>query len=554
MTATPIPALVSRDAARRLPRAALLLLCAAYVLPGVFGRDPWKNADLTAFGQMLSMAEGRSSWLAPTLGGVPADTALLPHWIGAAFIALTSPWLDPALAARIPFALVLALAMTALWYSCFALARTEAAQPLPFAFGGEARAVDYARAIADASILALIATLGLLQLGHETTPELVQLASVASLQWALSAAPYRVAPARLAVLLAMAALACSGAPTMAMLLGVAGTAICLQSSFDQVRRFAWWVASATVLAGALASALGAWSWRLGQDFGLQAMLLIARQWAWFLWPAWPLALWTLWRWRHHLTRRHIAVPLAVLVTALCANVAMGGSDRALMLGLPGIAVLAAFALPTLRRSTGSAIDWFSVFFFTLAAIIIWVIYVSMHAGIPAKPAANVARLAPGYVPVFSAWALGVAVAATAAWLWLVRWRTTRQRAALWRSLVLPAGGVALSWILLMTLWLPMLDYARSYRAHVALLAQYIHIPAGSCIAAPNLPHALSAALEYHGRWRVDASANAAQGPCAVLVMNTKVNAPLPTPAGWQRVAVAQRPTDKDDVTVVFRRP
>jgi hypothetical protein len=40
----------------------------------------------------------------------------------------------------------------------------------------------------------------------------------------------------------------------------------------------------------------------------------------------------------------------------------------------------------------------------------------------------------------------------------------------------------------------------------------------------------------------------------VLVMNTKVNAPLPTPAGWQRVAVAQRPTDKDDVTVVFRRP
>jgi len=554
VTATQIPALVSRDAARRLPRAALLLLCAAYVLPGVFGRDPWKNADLTAFGQMLSMAEGRSSWLAPTLGGVPADTALLPHWIGAAFIALTSPWLDPALAARIPFALVLALAMMALWYSCFALARTEAAQPLPFAFGGEAQAVDYARAIADASILALIATLGLLQLGHETTPELVQLASVASLQWALAAAPYRVAPARLAVLLAMAALACSGAPTMAMLLGVAGTAICLHSSFDQVRRFAWWVAAATVLAGALASAIGAWSWRLGHDFGLQATLLIARQWAWFLWPAWPLALWTLWRWRHHLTRRHIAVPLAVLVTALCANVAMGGSDRALMLGLPGIAVLAAFALPTLRRSTGSAIDWFSVFFFTLAAIIIWVIYVSMHAGIPAKPAANVARLAPGYVPVFSAWALGVAVAATLAWLWLVRWRTTRQRAALWRSLVLPAGGVALSWILLMTLWLPMLDYARSYRAHVALLAQYVHIPAGSCIAAPNLPHALSAALEYHGRWRVDASANAAGGPCAVLLMNTKVNAPLPKPVGWQRVAVAQRPTDKDDVTVVFRRP
>ena len=43
---------------------------------------------------------------------------------------------------------------------------------------------------------------------------------------------------------------------------------------------------------------------------------------------------------------------------------MGGSDRALMLGLPALAVLAAFALPTLQRSTAAAIDWFSVFFFT----------------------------------------------------------------------------------------------------------------------------------------------------------------------------------------------
>jgi len=87
----PIPALVTSDAARRLPRAALLLLCAAYVLPGVFGRDPWKSADITAFGQMLAMAEGRTSWLVPALGGVPTDSSPLPNWLGAAFIMLTSP-------------------------------------------------------------------------------------------------------------------------------------------------------------------------------------------------------------------------------------------------------------------------------------------------------------------------------------------------------------------------------------------------------------------------------------------------------------------------------
>jgi 4-amino-4-deoxy-L-arabinose transferase-like glycosyltransferase len=543
---------VTQDAVRRLPRAALILLCAAYVLPGVFGRDPWKNADLAAFGQMLAMAEGRSSWLAPTLGGVPADTALLPHWLGAAFIALTSQWLDPAFAARVPFALLLVLALVALWYSCFALARTEAAQPLPFAFGGEAQTIDYARAIADAGLLALIATLGLLQLGHETTPELAQLAAVASVQWALAAAPYHGARARWGVMLALPALAGSGAPAMALVLGVAGTVICARSSYEQVRRFGSWVAGATALACALAWALDAWSWRLAGASTSPWAFLPGRQWLWFLWPAWPLAIWTLWRWRHHLGRRHLSVPLAVLATALCANLAMGGSDRALMLGLPGIAVLAAFALPTLRRSTGSAIDWFSVFFFSLGAVLIWVIYAAMHTGVPAKPAANVLKLAPGFVPQFSAVALVVAVASTLAWLWLVRWRTARHRTALWRSLVLPAGGVLLAWSLAMTLLLPLLDYARSYRAHVVQLAR--HIPPEACIAAPKLSRALTAALEYHGRWRVDAAADPASTSCPILLLQGTVrNEPL-APLGWQRVAVERRPADKTELSAVFRRP
>jgi len=551
VTVTPIPALVTQDAARALPRQALLLLCAAYVLPGLFGRDPWKNADLTAFGQMLAMAEGRSSWWTPTLGGVPADPALLPHWLGAAAIWLTSPWLDPALAARVAFALLLVLTLSALWYACFALARTEAAQPLEFAFGGGAGTVDYARAMADASVLAVVATLGLLQLGHETTPELAQLASVALAQWALAAAPYRRLRVRLAILVALPALACSGAPTMAAVIGLVGALICRQSSFEPVRRFAPWVLGATALAAAAAGLIGAWTWRAAHSLDASTLGSIARQWLWFLWPAWPLALWTLWRWRFQLLRRHIAVPLTILVTALAANVTMGGSDRALMLGIPGIAVLAAFALPTLQRSTSSAIDWFSVFFFTVGAIAIWVIYLSLHTGVPAKPAANVAKLAPGYVSQFSLLALTAAVTASAAWLWLVRWRTSRQRAALWRSLVLPAGGVVLAWTLLMTLWLPVLDYARSYRAHVIQLAK--HVGQSGCVAAPGMHRALVAALEVHGRWTVDATDGASRGPCQVLLVSTKRLARPPTLPGWTLVASEARPTDRDDVTLVYRR-
>jgi 4-amino-4-deoxy-L-arabinose transferase-like glycosyltransferase len=552
VSAPPIPALVTRDAARPLPRLALLLLCAAYVLPGVFGRDPWKNADLTAFGQMLAMAEARTSWLTPALGSVPTDAAHLPHWIGAAFIALTTPWLDPALAVRIPFALLLTATMVALWYGSFALARTEAAQPLPFAFGGEAHTVDYARAIADASILALIATLGLLQLGHETTPELAQLAAVATTQWAIAVAAFHPRRARAGILLALPALACSGAPSVAAALGVAGALICLRSRNVAVRRFGWWVAAATALGCAAALLLDQWAWRLTSPFSGRALLHVARQWLWFLWPAWLLALWALWQWRHHLTRRHLSIPLAVTIIGLVACLVMGGSDRALLLGLPGVAVLAAFALPTLRRSTGSAIDWFSVFLFSLIALAVWLIYVAMQIGVPAKIAANVAKLAPGFKPQFGWLPLLIAIVATAAWLWLVRWRTARHRAAIWRSLVLPAGGVVLAWNLAMTLWLPPLNYARSYRPHVALLKR--HIPNGvSCIAAPGLPRALTAALEYHGRWRVDTRSEAGDGECPILVKaGTLANPPL-APAGWQQVALERRPTDRDEITGVFRR-
>src|SRR5688500_11785241 len=497
------------------------------------------------------MAEGRVSWLTPALGGVPTDAAHLPHWIGAAFIALTSPWLDPALAVRIPFALLLTATIVALWYGSFALARTEAAQPLPFAFGGEAHVVDYARAIADATILALIATLGLLQLGHETTPELAQLAAVATAQWAMAVAAFHPVHARAGILIALPVLACSGAPSVAAVLGVAGTAISLRSTYPAVRRYGGWVAAATVLACAAASLLDQWAWRVAPPLSSRGLLHVARQWLWFLWPAWLLALWALWQWRHHLTRRHLSIPLAVLLTGLAACVAMGGSDRALLLGLPGVAVLAAFALPTLRRSTGSAIDWFSVFFFSLLALAVWLIYIAMQAGVPAKVAANVAKLAPGFTPQFGWLSLVIAIAATAAWMWVVRWRTARHRAAIWRTLVLPAGGVVLAWNLAMTLWLPPLDYARSYRPHVELLKR--HIPADVCIAAPALPRALTAALEYHGRWRVDTRPEAGGGECSIWVKaGTLANPPL-APPGWTTVALERRPTDRDEITGVFRR-
>ena len=112
MNPKPSPAIVTQDAARRLPRWALLLLCVAYVIPGYVGREPWKNADIASFGYMLALLDAGSwrEWLQPSMMGlVPDNGALLPYWLGAwAMQALMPLGLAPEIAARVPYLLMLA--------------------------------------------------------------------------------------------------------------------------------------------------------------------------------------------------------------------------------------------------------------------------------------------------------------------------------------------------------------------------------------------------------------------------------------------------------------
>ncbi|MEO8523255.1 MAG: hypothetical protein ABI460_00915 [Caldimonas sp.] len=545
---SPNPALVSQREAQPLPRLALLFFCAAYVLPGLFGRDPWKSADITAFGYIVDIAQGKTPWFAPTVGGLPADGALLPYWIGAVFVKATSPWLDPAFAARVPFALLLALALALTWYAAYHLARSESAQPLPFAFGGEASPVDYARAIADGALLAVIASLGLLQLGHETTPELAQLAAVSLYLYGLAAGRQRPWAGGLAAALALPALAASGAPSIALVLAFVGVLLSLSSGRPDARRLAAFVTTGAVLSIGAATALGAWANRLGSYHDAAQFVSLGRQFAWFAWPAWPLALWTIWQWRRRLLSEHLAMPLGCAAALLVVWVAMAGSDRALMLALPPLAVLAAFALPTLQRSAAAAIDWFSVFFFTIAAAAGWVFYVSMQTGFPAKPGANIAKLSPGYENRFSLIALAFAIVASLAWAWLVKWRTGRSRHPLWKSLVLPAGGVSLCWMLVMTLLLPPLDNARGYRSMTQRIAR--QVPAGACIAAPGMARAQVVALEYLGGWRVDAVTSSGATSCGYLMLARTQKADAST---WQFVSRERRNRNDDDVIDIYRR-
>jgi hypothetical protein len=541
----------------------------AYVLPGFIGRAPWRSDDITAFGYMVALANGATAWMSPQIMGIPPEVnALLPYWLGAWAIQLAPSWVGADFAARIPFIGMLIVTLIGTWYGTYHLARSPHAQPIPFAFGGEAMPTDYARALADGALLALIACLGLAQPAHETTPILAQLGFSALAFYGFAAFTNRRSLPLIATAIGLGGLVLSGAPALAVLLGLGGSLTLLLDAAEgpaeirAARLLAGTMTALTLLAAALASALQVWRWRIALPPTTgESWLGIGNLLIWFTWPAWPLALWTLWRWRRHLERyltrpsRHLALPLWFILVTLGTTLATASPERTLLLALPALAALAAFALPTLERTVAALIDWFTLLFFSGCAFIIWLVWVAMQTGVPWQPAANVERLAPGFIPSFSSAPFIIALAASGAWLWLVKWRAGRHRAAIWKSMVLPAGGAALCWLLLMTLWLPLLDYARSYvpLVHRTLLTMR-SVQAGDCAYHFGLTVGQITAIEFHGTLSIKPVGDTAK--CQWLIVNRDVVWPATETTdltSWTLSSQQSHPTDSNDNFLIYQR-
>lgn len=569
------PAIVAQSAVHRLPRIALWLLCLAYVLPGFLGRAPWRNNDMAAFGYMAELARNNTPWLQPRLLGQPPEIeALLPYWLGAWAIQLAPSAWAADFVARIPFMLLLGMVLACTWYAVYYLARSPRAQPVAFAFGGEAQPADYARAMADGGLLALIACLGMAQLSHETTPALAQLAFTALAFLAMAAMPHHTWMPAAGALLGLLGLALSGAPTMAVLLGLGGAWVCYLDQADHRRdapgdathSLRWCAALLAMTAGValLAWLLDQWRWRLelpGTDWA--SLRALGRLLLWFTWPVWPLAVWTLWRWRLQLTSgqfgRHLALPLWFVAVALGATLSTDAADRSLMLTLPAMACLAAFALPTLSRSVSALVDWFTLLFFSIFALMIWVVWVAAQTGTPRQPAANLARLLPGFVPQFEWLPFAVAMVATLVWVWLVHWRAGRHRAAIWKSLVLPAGGTALCWLLLMTLGLPAADYGRSYQPLVRSIDRALraHSPAHTlpaCVEFDNLTRGQVAAFQYHGKLVLEPVRRSPQCDWLLVdISQARPPAKAVDTSRWSPQLKVRRRSDNGEAVQLYRR-
>jgi 4-amino-4-deoxy-L-arabinose transferase-like glycosyltransferase len=563
------PFLVTALQAAKMPRWLLLLMCVLYVVPGLVGRDPWRSEDAVGFGVAWTMSlatRGGADWLLPNVLGVPViEEGPLPFWLGAIAIRAL-PFLAPDTVVRGVAMAWLALLLTCLWYACWLLARRPEAQPTD-PFGASATRSDYGRAVADSALLVTLATFGLLARAHETTAESAQVAWIAVFLYgcALSLERPRLGGALTGLAIGLTVMS-RGLPDGAALSVAALALPALVGSYRLVARpmlaalvpaalasaAAWPLA--LVLSGDVGSAhLSDWlGWNLAQVAQPDSLGYLVRNAPWFFWPAWPLAAWALWRWRDRRRDPTIAVPAltgaALLVVAMLAP---RGTESSLLPIVPPMALLAALGLPTIRRGFTSLIDWFAVVTFTLSGFVLWAYWIAFQTGWPPKMAFRAQQSALGFVPTLDPLALALGVAATIAWLALVVWRVSRQPKALWRSMVLSSGGMVLTWVLLMTLWLPAGNHRKTYR-DVAQQAGAVVAPGHRCVRTLGMDVAQRASFGYFGAMRFDD----ARDDCEWLLVADRVSQPI-APAGvagdWRQAWRGQRPVDRQERFRLFRR-
>lgn len=499
-----------------LPRWALYALGLLYILPGLIGRDPWKD-DAGSFGIMWTMAHGNwQDWLLPNIAGLPsAEEGPLAFWLGALCIKLFGWLIGDVLAARVSTVGLFVLGAVSLWSTAFRLGRRADAQPLRLAFGGQPEPDDYGRTLADAAVLIYLGCLGLLLQSHETLAAPLQGALLAWFMYrsvryieapsvrnairagaalgALTLTRGYIPPLGLlaALFLCTRSLKMPAAPTLRDLVLTACTAVLVT---------VLWLVPAALLQPYGQSPIPDWlEWNADQLSipSLFSQKALFRNGIWYFWPAWPFAAWAAWAWRRQQGLLHIIVPIwfvgALTVLILFDPIPENGDFLKL---LPPLALMAAFGLPTMKRGAINAIDWFSVMVLTLLAGFVWLFWIAKLTGWPAWAAKNALKLVPGFKPEFGLIAFVVAAGTTIGWGFLVHWRLSRQPSVLWRAVVLSSGGVILLWVLLMTLFLPDLNYSKSYASVAQQIAS--RLPAGADCIDTNIGPAQRASFAYFG--------------------------------------------------------
>lgn len=500
-------------------QAGLLLLCVAWIVPGLIGHAPWKGGDGDHFVTLWQ-------WLQ---GGVPlCDEPPLYFWTAATTAWLASPFLPLADGARLASGVFVALA---LWFVA------RAADAL---YGAEHRW---------AAALILMGCVGLLVRGHELNAHTAQFAAASIMLDGLARLPQGRRGSRSLALGAILLLLGGGAAE-AMLFLVVALWLCAGSPAYRTpaarRALAWgsacilafavpWAAGLAVRQAALPAMLGLDRW---MELAALQPLYFPGIIGWFAWPAWPLAAWALYRGHRHWRTAGIGLPVLAFagLLLLFACAAHPGEERGLLLLLP-LSLLGAAGLLTLRRGASNALLWFAVMLFGCIGVLFWVYWSAHDLGVPERLARRLLRRGVPEVGVLRPWAPLLGVIVTLAWIGFL----ARVRRSPLRPVLVWTAGMTFIWTLLLTLFQGPLDHRLSYASVAQELAA--HVPVDACIRTHDVRSAQRLLLAYHsGRTLAPA------GPaCDWLLVGTRNRGIEPrVEEVWRKAWEGARPGDRSE--------
>ena len=441
----------------REPPWLLLLLVFVWLWPGVFSHDLWKPYEPQLFTAVSAFVE-KPVWLPELFGRPYFDAPPVYVALSALMVKLLSPWAaDAYSAARFATVFFTSAGLLGSGMAGFRLLGRH-----------QGRSV----------VLVLIGSVGLLGPGHFLSGMSVAFAGVGLCWWGMSAARRQAVFAMLltGIGLFLLAQACGLLAAAAAWLAVLAVwphplwnsrrylVYALGAGLFGLTLYSAWLVGLNIYGRQVFAVF--WQRHLFGRFGgtevFQAAFSLpyyAQNLLWFALPAWPLALWTMLR--PGLWRMHAAAPAAAWISVcglLLAAHPQAHQDNLVLL-LPPLAVLSAAKLDNLRRGATAFLNWFGGMTSCAAMLFLWVGFAAMNYGFPAKLAERAVYFSPYYTRDIDPMPLVVALLCTAAWPLAVRRRHIRGRQAVTNW----AAGITLVWVLLLTLFLPWLDAAKSYR-------------------------------------------------------------------------------------------
>lgn len=502
-----------------LPRIAIVSICITYTLAGLFFRDPWKGEDIIGFSIMHATASAPwHSWLIPKLSPhITSETGPLIFWLGALSIKHLGHLIGELNASRLPVGILFLANCRVLWQSGYLLGKRRETQPFRYAFGGEPSINDFGKTIADASLLILLACFGLAEKSHQTTAIISEIFSISTIILAIILLSEKSLKGIFIFPIGIALLSLSAHSFVTLSIALFSIALCVFHPIFHQNRLNFLLLSLPL------SILGAFTWpaaihiflpneanpfysnltNLSDNYLLiestSTIIFTLKNLPLFTWPAWPLAICSLRQWKKSYSYLHIIVPSIVMLPTIALLFLQNRPNNQIFtLLLPSLSILAAFALPTLSQGIINAIDWFNILTFTPTSIFIWLVWCASFTGTPKFLSKNVLHLIPELQHYFIAPNFLIAFTSTFIWVIFVFWRVNRSPQMIWRSAALSGAGTTLIWILLMTLWLPLINYSRSYRMVSEKFAK--QLPENyQCVQPIDLGKSQYAAFSYFGK-------------------------------------------------------